>query len=370
MPPFISYVGNKSFLSDYLYSRNNNFNLLRFIAAAAVLVSHAWPIVLGPGTKQPLEEATGSTLGHYAVVLFFAVSGFLITGSLLREGNFARFSVARALRIFPGLFVSILFVALLMGPFVTELPLAKYYTDRDLFSFIIRNTIIIHPQYTLLDTFQYNPYKAIEGSIWTLPHEIFCYVTVFALGVFGLLRRKYFYLLFFIPYVLAYSIVEIYELSLPGKLESFRSLSLPFIFGMIMWLESPRIRLDSRYLAGIFLACIALIGTPFFEAASTILIGYAAVFFAFTFSGEIRRFNLIGDYSYGMYIYAFPIQGFFVWLLGGENIAFHIAISFLTTLCLSILSWHLVEKPCLDQTAKFTRLVRKLLVPEKRETVG
>lgn len=55
-------------LGDVCVGRNNNLNLIRMIAAVAVLVSHAWPISLGAGAVQPLERVlAGSTLGTISV---------------------------------------------------------------------------------------------------------------------------------------------------------------------------------------------------------------------------------------------------------------------------------------------------------------
>ena len=61
--------------------RDNNLNLIRLLAAAAVLVSHAYPITLGDGAEEPLTAELGFTLGTVAVYVFFAISGFLIAGS-------------------------------------------------------------------------------------------------------------------------------------------------------------------------------------------------------------------------------------------------------------------------------------------------
>ena len=45
-------------LGEQATGRNNNLNLVRLVAALAVLVSHAWPITGGPQTAEPLQELT------------------------------------------------------------------------------------------------------------------------------------------------------------------------------------------------------------------------------------------------------------------------------------------------------------------------
>ena len=177
-------------LGDVAKGRDNNFNLIRMLAATAVLVSHAWPLVLGSGAIEPLEALTGYPLGTMAVFVFFALSGFFISASFDRAGTITDFLAARGLRLFPGLFVSLIFVALIMAPFATSLSLSDYLANFNTWQFFLRNLTLAKPQYTLPGVFEANPYPAVEGSIWTLVHEVMCYGLVFLAGICGLLRRR------------------------------------------------------------------------------------------------------------------------------------------------------------------------------------
>src|SRR5438046_7505696 len=105
--------------------RDNNFNLVRLFAAGLVLVSHSWPLTATPG--EPLERFADFSLGHLGVDVFFVVSGFLVTGSLLARSTLGAFLRARALRIFPALVASAFGTALVIGPLVTQLPLGRYF---------------------------------------------------------------------------------------------------------------------------------------------------------------------------------------------------------------------------------------------------
>ncbi|WP_372340911.1 acyltransferase family protein [Paraglaciecola sp.] len=64
-------------LSSYANGRDNNFNLIRFIAACLVLFSHSFALVLGGGLHEPLRGFLNMTLGTIAVDIFFITSGFL-----------------------------------------------------------------------------------------------------------------------------------------------------------------------------------------------------------------------------------------------------------------------------------------------------
>ncbi len=82
-------------LKDVCEGRDNNLNLIRMIAAVGVLVSHAWPLSLGPGTPEPLSAAVGQSLGSLSVLVFFVISGFLIPRSFERQPTLANWLRAR-----------------------------------------------------------------------------------------------------------------------------------------------------------------------------------------------------------------------------------------------------------------------------------
>ena len=157
-------------LSDVAAARDNNLNLIRVIAAAAVLVSHAFPMALGNGAPEPLEHLTGYSLGGLAVLVFFVISGVLITGSYENSNSRTRFVVARALRLVPGLFVCMVLSAFLLGPLVTQLSISTYLTIYDPYIFVANNTLLFQPIFQLPGVFTDNPLRnAAAGSIWTLP---------------------------------------------------------------------------------------------------------------------------------------------------------------------------------------------------------
>jgi len=198
------------FLKDVADGRDNNLNLIRAFAATAVLVSHAYPITLGPGAEEPLKALTGRTLGGLSVFAFFVISGFLISMSFMRSSSWQGFLVARFLRLVPGLVVSLLLVAFLLGPVVTTLSLGAYFTDPQTYGFVIRNTMLVFLQYDLPGVFETQPYPNVEGSIWTLIYEVACYMGVFVLGIVGMLRSKVWMALGFAAYLGVWFFIEIY----------------------------------------------------------------------------------------------------------------------------------------------------------------
>jgi peptidoglycan/LPS O-acetylase OafA/YrhL len=335
-------------LADAASGRDNNLNLIRMVAATAVLVSHAWPIALGPGTPEPLHALTGYTLGALAVFAFFTISGFLIAASYDRSRTYRQFLLARTLRLFPALVVSLFLVAFVMGPLVTTLPLGTYLTDPGLYTFMVRNTALIIPQYTLPGVFETNPYPTVEGSIWTLVHEVACYIGIFLLGIAGLLRRRQVMATLFLAYLAGWVAVPLLDIGLHPRVNALRELSLPFALGTALYLWRDRIIL-SPVIALALIGAAALARETVLQGPATVTaLGYTLFWLAYVPGGAVRRYNLIGDYSYGIYIYAFPIQGLMVWLLGPMTPVENILWSLPPTLVISVLSWHLVEKPALS----------------------
>jgi peptidoglycan/LPS O-acetylase OafA/YrhL len=107
-------------LSIYVGNRDNNFNLLRFIAPTLVIISHAYPLILGRGNWALFTDLTGGlAFGTLAVDVFFITSIFLITSSLLRNENIIDFCWARIISIYPTLFISILFCVFVIGTYYT-----------------------------------------------------------------------------------------------------------------------------------------------------------------------------------------------------------------------------------------------------------
>lgn len=335
-------------LGEASVGRDNNFNLIRFVAATAVLVSHAWPISTGAGTPEPLSALTGRSLGTLSVFVFFAMSGFFIASSYGRSQSAVVFLRARALRLFPCLIVSLVLVALIMGPLVTTLPLASYLTHPETWTFLVKNITLAWPQYTLPGVFENNPYPTVEGSIWTLIHEVLCYGLVFMAGVCGIIARRGAMTVALIGYAALWILPDLVDLEIHRRILQTRDLSLPFVMGICFWVWRDQIRLSVFGVLGLgilaYLGAQTLLGFPLMMLALTY-----TVFWAGHFPGRmLRQFNRLGDYSYGIYIYAFPLQGFVIWMWGVNGPGMNIGLALPLTIICAVASWHLVERPALD----------------------
>ena len=328
--------------------RDNNLNLVRAVAATGVLASHAWPIAGGGASIDPLEASIGFSLGALCVYVFFAVSGYLIVGSWARRPRIGRFLAARSLRLLPGLVVSLLAVALVLGPATTTRPLWDYLTDPEVPAFLLRNATLAFPVYTLPGVFEGNPYPKVEGSIWTLIHEALCYGLVLLLGLAGATGRR------LGPVLVAGALVWLAAPAtglVVGRLAALHDLVLPFGLGMAAYAWRDRLPLSGPLAAlGLTAALclgLAMPGGAVARVALVAALGYATLWAAYVPSGAVRAYNRVGDYSYGIYIYAFPLQGLAVWAWGPQTPLANIALAAPMTLVAAIASWHLIEAPAL-----------------------
>jgi peptidoglycan/LPS O-acetylase OafA/YrhL len=348
-------------------SRDNNFNLLRLIAASAVLVSHAYPLSLGAGTPEPLSASLSVSLGALAVIAFFIISGFFISQSFDNSSSLLGFAVARILRIYPALIAVLLLTTLVIGPLFTRLSPWQFFFNTETFSYIPRNLSLKWLQYGLPGVFDHNPYpQAINGSLWTLVYEVTCYGLVAALGVFGTVNRNWIFGIFFPLYVVAYFAVST-SASLQAFvtnhpfLETLRELSFPFVLGMLIYRGRkfllPRLSLIVCIGAGI--ATIVASQTILFREVLILFWGVLLFYVGYLPAKPLRTYNGLGDYSYGMYIYAFPCEQVIVYLWNGISAVTLTAVSLPITLALAVLSWHLVEQPALARKKTATAWLQR-----------
>lgn len=337
-------------LSDYTAGRDNNFNLIRMGAALAVLVTHAFALAIGSSDAEPLREILGMTLGSIAVDLFFLTSGFLVTASLLQRQSAAGFLRSRMLRIYPALLAMVLLTVLVLGPAMTDLSIAAYLSDSRTWVYAVKNaTLIGGVSYELPGVFQGNPYRGVvNGSLWTMPYEIAMYgMLLFAwvgLGALPVNRGRWLQTAVVCMALASGAALVLLQLAVIGGDLQFAKLSFMFFSGAsVCFLQRSIVLSGPVFLVLAALWLLALADSrvfPFVYAAS---VCYMLFFVAYVPAGWVRRYNRLGDYSYGVYIYAFPVQQTTAALLPGVSVATMVLVSGAATLTLAMASWHLLE---------------------------
>jgi len=333
------------------HSRQNNFDFLRMAAAFLVLVSHQFAL---NGLPEP--SVFRMSLGTFAVLVFFSVSGFLVSQSWRQDPHALRFLAKRFLRIWPGLAVVTLLAALVLGPLVSTLEAQTYFAHPDLRDFL-RNLKLTTIRYVLPGVFDDNPHpRAVNGSLWTIPLEVRCYAALLLAGVAGLMARRW-------TVALGTAAFAVYFFGPAFDPKNYQLHFAVYFFAGVcldlyrrLWEGQPAWLVAA---AGAASLAFHLLGLD--HIALAILIPSLSVAAGTCATPVIRRFGRYGDLSYGVYIYAFPIQQTVVWM-AGKDLPFTagLAIAAAATLVCAFLSWHLVEQPALRLKS---RLPERLALP-------
>jgi len=372
--------------------RSNAIGFLRLTLAILVIFSHSFALGgFGIDALGALTEGR-HTIGLMAVAMFFALSGFLICRSASGSVSVARFLWHRFLRIFPGYWACLVVCAFVFAPLIAlaeqgtllgvfsaprNSPQSYMLNNAGLFhlnGFSLLGIVDLHPK-GIAGLLSHNPVPfQINGSLWTLPFEVACYLGVAALAMFGIMRRGRFVVL-----VLFVALWSLYALSYVNPrsfnryfahngINALIPLCLFFAAGCVCFAYREKIPCSAL----IFAACVVILAASLplgaFGLVSPIFMTYAFLWLAFRL--PFGRFDAKGDFSYGTYIYAFPIQQGLA-LLGVQDGGFlpYLAWSVLLTLGLAILSYRLIEAPCLRwknlNVTDFiaTRLKRSLISP-------
>lgn len=308
--------------------RDNNLDLIRLTAALCVAVSHAWPLALGPGTAEPLEDLTGRSLGGWAVLAFFFLSGLLVGRSAATRPARA-FWQARARRLLPALGLALLVtlaLALICGAEGGPGALAAY---------VLRGLTLVSIAHALPGAWPANPIPAIaNGPVWSLFHEAAAYTLCFAATRLRLMTRR------FGPGLLGLSALALWAgaESLPPRLATFAPLWLAFVCGMLGWHFAFRIRL--RVDGAAALALLALLSGGALPLA-ILALGQGLLCLAF----RTRPLPLPADLSYGVYLYAWPVAQTLLAVFGPLPPPSLAGWTIAACLPFAALSWWLAERP-------------------------
>ena len=351
-------------VADLLKGRDNNFNLLRFLAAATVIYSHSWAL---KGSGEPLVSSSFSffsttglryTPGMLAVQVFFIMSGFLITMSFVRRPHLLEFIAARALRIVPALFVVNVLCAYLLGGLLTTLTATDYYVGQRsvLLHYVSSNSFFYATPFMLPGVFTHNPLSAaVNGCLWSLPHEVWCYGFVLGCGLLGFYRSWFSALLFalasglllFASFYDEPFFAHLFD-GTPILLNYMRFLFLSFVLGQLLFLLRNWVPIGWW---GIALAGIGAVLSLHFSWTSisyNFFLAYLITSLAFVPAGSIRRYNKLPDVSYGMYLYSFPIQQTILSQVPQLPLPLFIILSLILSICVAWLSWTFIEAPALS----------------------
>lgn len=340
----------------------NNFDVIRFLAATLVIFSHAYA-VSGYPNNEPLSGATGFIgYGSLAVEIFFLVSGYLITRSLMHRDNLIDFTEARVLRIFPALILCCAVSALVLGPLITTLPLDEYLRSRQTWDYLLKSSSLISVQWFLPGVFESNVLKGVvNGSLWTLPVEFKMYVVMLGLGILACAIKRYRVALLtmligsYLIFLFATQSTQLanHHSADPEPLIAF------FLIGAIAYLNRPYVFISMTVVLALWVALLLMRGTQAAVPLYYVAIAYSLLAIAFDTTFQLHQFAKYGDFSYGLYLYGFPVKQAIMFFAGAMTPGILFMIAFPITLLLAWLSWRYVEAPSLHKKGMTSKFIRR-----------
>ena len=351
--------------------RSNNFNILRVIAAFLVIFGHMY-YIMGMGASLPLFG--GQQIQVVGVKILFVFCGYFITASWLGDQHVGRYAIKRLFRIYPALIVLVLLSVFVLGPIMTNLSTGAYFTNANTWAYF--KNLILSPVYGLPGVFTNNAYpNAVNGSLWTIPVELTIYVFVPLLTLVSLKGRK-------TPLVgaillgicLVFNVFKFYmfpnyHLVVWGNdLIQVTDLLPSFFLGHIFCFVKDK-KFYNWQIATIIFLIISFLSIPapyndfFFPPA----LAYFVLSVGNAKNPVFRNWFKKSDFSYGLYLYGFPIQQVMYLLLKDAHLhpIIMTLICFVVILGFAIMSWYFIEKPANKLCQKVLKLIPKKNKEEK-----
>ena len=340
--------------------RENNFGLLRLIFSILVIVTHSPELIDGNRSRELLTRVFGTlSLGECAVDGFFIISGYLITKSSIETGSMGRFLCKRIMRIFPGYLVCFSICYFLLAPLVGANQALSF---AELKRAAHDMALLLPPD--AAGAFHGLHYPVLNGSMWTINWEFRCYIAAALLGLAGLYNPKYRRLLFI--GVAALLLLNALSSTYHDSASGIPKLRFAAVFGTgaLYYLFRDKLIFTNAG-AGVSLLSLAVFMNfkSFAELSFCIFGGYLIFWFAFKVSVlRISRLANKSDLSYGLYLYAWPVQSLIIWYYLDMNPWLLCGITVLCAGCIAYGSWTFVEKPSLSLLQR-RRLAGKASAP-------
>ena len=346
-------------LSEYAVGRDNNFTLLRFSAAMTVLFAHSVAVLGLPPEREFFFNRIGFSLGEMGLDMLFVTSGFLVTASLVVRQDLIAYLWARILRVYPGIWVMLVLTAFVLAPALTTLPRPDYYELPLTWEYFRKcATLIGGVRYSLPGVFETLPLKGeFNGSLWTMPVEVrmYLYLAAIWVGLAVLPAARIKAMRIVLPISACVLLAIVLRARLTGVAFNGANIRVfMFLYGSSLFLWRDRIPMGPWLLAGILVALVlASFDKTVFFLVYVFCLAPLVLHLVYVPGGRIRAFNDWGDYSYGVYIYAFPVQQTLAFLFPAMTLGAMMASSAFVSVAIAIVSWKLIEERALSLKGDF-----------------
>lgn len=331
-------------LLNSVENRENNLNLIKLNAALMVIVSHAYGFATGYTRTDWIHLITNGKgdLGAFAVYVFFFYSGLLVTLSILKNGDEKRYWKRRFVRIFPSFVLVTLGIVFLAAPFITTLSVKNYFTNIETYGYL--KNLLFFSEHNLPGVFVGNVYgRSVNGPIWTIRVEVFCYMLCYIFYKTRLLERKR------IPIsICVYMVIAgIFGFGAVAGIEGVSALIMPitmFYVGMIYAVYADKIYLNGlTCIMSFFLMCLCWFIKQFYFA-SIVFLPYLLCYVAFATKKRFELLGKVGACSYEIYLWGGFIGQLVVYVFGGSMSEYiNMLITIPITIVLAYITNYVVE---------------------------
>lgn len=236
----------------------------------------------------------------------------------------------------------------IVGPILTVTD--NYFVNRETWTYLWMNSTAYSTVYFLPGVFETLHDRAMNGSLWSIVIEVKLYLIIFFLGFLSILKNKYvFNFLFFLLLIIGYFQPAFFDFFV--KYEHHKHVALMFLMGSFIYVNKDDFYLNPLILLLLFFFAATQHGTNNFGVAYNVLLPYLVFYMGFSF--EIKLFNKLGDYSYGVYLYGWLVQQLVIYSYPSISNFYHAIISIFFALLLGVISWHIIEKKAMACKKRF-----------------
>ena len=335
----------------------NQLDKIRILAALVVIFSHHYPLTAHQAPAW-LENKWlhWSVTGGVGVMVFFCISGYLVTMSWYREPKIVPFLWKRVLRLWPGMLASVLLGIFFFGIIFNVMPAREYLATPTTWKFFWTNLTLLKQFPFLPGTFTTNPSSQVmNGVYWTIPMEFTCYLILASLGLLGVLKRtkllKTLILIYFAIFLIYFNP------DFTGRIHHWVEYPAFFAAGAFIALHKDWFSKHSGKL--LIIATPVLLSTYFltpYIATSRFLLLPPLVIFLGSLPAQENWFSKLGDPSYGIYLYGYPIAQSVMALWPDMNFWGSLALTFALSICAGYASWLFIESRALRWKNAFSKI--------------
>ncbi len=347
-------------LKDIYNPKNNSFTILSILLSLIIIYYHCYDLYFGAINK-PIDIFSklfiAENTGSIVVASFFVISGFMITFSIKRSDSIFKYLKKRVVRIYPALILTLFMTVFIIAPVMASLPKEEVLTHSIYYKDYLLNNLLLtkNTVYGILDVFANNPYpNAINGSIWTIKHQMFTYlymIPVFLAFIKKDSNKEYYKYFFFILLIFtAVSYTGHYDELFNSIRKNFGSIGILneinqlvrliyyFSAGVFLNIYADKISYNSRNILLSIITLILTARTSIFNYVALVLIPYLIIYI-----GCKKSSRQYIDISYYIYLIGFPVQQVIIHYLKNINFYIYIALSLIISLLIGYIMYILIS---------------------------